>query len=314
MNKVLVAQKTDPSVLEIIKPYAEVVTIQEGSKEDFIDKIADCQAVLVGTWIKVTEEIMDAAKKLKVISRTGVGVDSVDVDAATKRGIYVLNTPGANAITVAEHSLAMMVSLAKHIVFLDDQVRSDNFKARRLNLPTDLDGKTLGIIGYGTIGNLLAEKCKAAFNMEILAYDPFVTNWPSWVKTTNQTDDIFSHSDFVSLNIPATPETKNLVCERTLSLMKPSAFLINTARGEVLNEDDLYHCLKENKIAGAGLDVFEKEPPDPNNKLFTLPNIILTPHTGALTKECSVRVAKCAAQGIADYLQGKEPAHIFNPF
>ena len=311
-NKVLIAQKTHPDVLAILTPHAETVSIREGDADDLLAKIVDCRAVLLGTWLRFTAEYMDAAKELKVISRTGVGVDSVDVEAASKRGIYVLNTPGANAVTVAEHALAMIISLAKYIVFLDGQVRNDSFKSRRLYLPVDLDGKTLGVIGFGAIGRLLAEKCRLAFNMEVLAYDPFVSEWPDWVQPARLMDDIFIHSDFVSLHMPLTEETKNIIGERTLSLMKSSAFLINTSRGEIVDEDALYEFLKENKIAGAGLDVLKKEPPDPDDKLLSLPNVILTPHTGALTRECSLRVAKCAAQGIADYFQGKTPAHIVN--
>ena len=310
--KVLIAQKTHQDVLKILEPHAEIVTIKEGDVEDLRTKIVDCQAILLGTWLPFTAELMDVAKELKVISRTGVGVDSVDVEAATNRGIYVLNTPGVNAITVAEHALALMISLAKAIVFLDGQVRNDSFKARRLNLPIDMDGKTLGLIGFGAIGHMLAEKSRLAFNMDVMAFDPFVTNWPDWVKVAGQPEEIFESSDFISLHMPLTDDTKNIVNRKTLSLMKPTAYLINTSRGGTVDEEALYEFLYEKKIAGAGLDVFEKEPPDADDKLLTLPNVILTPHTGALTKECAQRVAKCAAQGIADYFQGKTPEYIYN--
>lgn len=312
MNKVLIAQKTHPDALAILEPHAELVTIKEGDVGDLKSKIADCQAILLGTWLRFTEELIDGARSLKVISRTGVGVDSIDIEAATKRGIYVLNTPGANALTVAEHALALIVALSKYVVFLDQQVREDSFKARRLNLPVDLDGKTLGVVGFGAIGRQLAEKCRAAFNMEALVYDPFVAQLPDWARAAKTIEEVFEKADFVSLHMPLTDETKNMVNARILSLMKPTAFLVNTSRGEVIDEAALYECLKEKKIAGAGLDVFQKEPPDPGNKLFTLSNVILTPHSGALTKECTLRVTKCAAQSIADFFQGKTPAHIFN--
>ena len=312
MGKVLIAQKTHPDVLAILAPHAELVTIREGDADDLRGKIADCQAILLGTWLRFTADIMDAAPSLKVISRTGAGVDSVDVAAATQRGIRVLYTPGANALTVAEHALTMIAALAKHVVFLDQQVRGDSFKARRLNLPVDLDGKTLGVAGFGAIGRQLAEKCRAAFNMEALVYDPFVTQLPDWAQAAKTIDEIFEKADFISLHMPLTEETRNMVNARVLSLMKPTAFLVNTSRGEVIDEEALYECLSGKKIAGAGLDVFQKEPPDPGSKLLELPNVILTPHSGALTKECSMRVAKCAAQGIADFFQGKTPAHVFN--
>jgi len=312
LNKVLVAQKAPQEALAILEPYAEIVRIREGDVDDLRDKIVDCQAVLLGTWLSFTAELMEIAKKLKIISRTGVGVDSVDVAAATVRGIYVLNTPGVNSITVAEHALGLMIALAKYIVFLDQQVRNGLFKARRLNLPSDLNEKTVGVVGFGAIGRILAEKCRLAFNMNVLVYDPFVSEWPDWVQPTKDVEEVFKHSDFISLHIPLTEQTKNIINEHSLSLMKPTAFLINTSRGGLVNEAALYACLNEKKIAGAGLDVFEKEPIPQDDQLLTLPNVVVTPHSGALTRECAQRVALCAAQGIADYFQGKTPAHIYN--
>ena len=312
LNRVLVAQKAPPEALAILEPHAEIVSIREGDVDDLRDKIVDCQAVLLGTWLPFTSELMEIAKRLKVISRTGVGVDSVDVAAATERGIYVLNTPGVNSITVAEHALALMIALAKYIVFLDQQVRNGFFKSRRLNLPGDLNEKTLGIVGFGAIGRILAEKCHLAFNMNVLAYDPFVAEWPDWVQPAKDIEEVFKHGDFISLHSPLTEQTKNIINKHSLSLMKPTAFLINTSRGGLVDEAALYTWLNEKKIAGAGLDVFKKEPIPQDDLLLTLPNVIVTPHSGALTRECTLRVATCAAQGIADYFQGKPPAHIYN--
>jgi D-3-phosphoglycerate dehydrogenase len=311
-KKILIAQKAHPEIIEMLKPHGELVTIRENNQEDLLDKIVDCEVVLLGTWIRFTSEIMDMAKNLKIISRTGVGVDSVDVEAATKRGIMVLHTPGANALTVAEHALTLIAALSKHIVFLDHQVRRGEFNARRLYLPDDLDKKTLGIIGFGAVGRILAAKCNLAFDMKILAYDPYVSRWPDWVGVVDEMEDIFRKSDYISLHLPLTKDNYNVVDSKMLSLMKPSAFLINTARGEIVDEKALYEALKGNKIAGAGLDVFKQEPPGLDCKLLTLPNVILTPHSGALTKECSIRVAKRAANGIIDYLQGETPAYLYN--
>jgi len=311
-KKILIAQKTNPEILEMLKPYAQLVFIKENDKEDLLDKIVDCQGILLGTWVKFTGEIMNKAKELKVISRTGVGIDNVDIQEATRRGIMVLHTPGANALTVAEHALALILALSKHIVFLDKQVREGKFNARRLYLPEDLEGKTLGVVGFGAIGQLLAKKSRMAFDMEIIAYDPFVSCWPDWIRVASSMEEIFKKSDFVSLHIPFTKENHHIVDEKMLSLMKPTAFLINTARGELVNEKALYEALKDKKIAGAALDVFEKEPPDMDNKLLTLSNIILTPHSGALTKECTLRVAKKAARGLIDVLEGKIPEAVYN--
>ena len=312
MTKILVAQKVHPSIIQMLEPYAQVVTIKENDRDDLLEKIVDCEGVLLGTWIRFDASIMDKGKKLKVISRTGVGVDSVDIKEATRRGIMVLHTPGANASTVAEHALALMVALAKRLLFLDKQVREGEFKARRLYLPEDVNNKTLGIVGFGAIGRTLATKCDLAFNMEILAYDPFVCCWPGWVNAVSRMEDIFKKSDFISLHLPFTKENQNIVDAKMLSYMKSTAFLVNTARGEIIDEEALYEVLKENKIAGAGLDVFKEEPPDKKNKLLTLPNVILTPHSGALTKECTLRVAEEAVSGIIDYIKDRTPEHVYN--
>jgi D-3-phosphoglycerate dehydrogenase len=309
----MIAQKTHPEVMEFLGRQAETVAVREGDAGDLRAKIAGCQAVLLGTWLKFTAELMDAAGgALKVISRTGAGVDNVDMEAATKRGIFVLNTPGVNAATVAEHAMALIVSLAKYIVFLDQQVRAGSYGARRMNLPVDLEGKTLGVVGFGAVGRLLAEKCKSAFNMRTLAFDPYITQYPEWAHNAGRLEEIFTNSDFISLHVPLTDQTRHLINATTLSLMKPTAFLINTSRGGIVDEDALYDYLNDKKIAGAALDVLENEPPGPGDRLLSLPNIILTPHTAALTGECSLRVAMCAARGIADYFEGKMPAYIYN--
>ena len=311
-SKILVAQKVHPSITQMLEPYAQIVTIKENDRKDLLEKIVDCEGILLGTWIKFDGKIMDKAKKLKVISRTGVGVDSVDIKAATKRGIMVCHTPGTNALTVAEHALALIVALAKHLVFLDQQVREGEFKARRLYLPEDVDKKKLGIVGFGAVGRTLAAKCRLAFDMEVIAYDPFVLCWPDWVGVVDHMEDIFKKSDFISLHLPLTKENHNVVDAKMLSYMKPTAFLVNTARGEIIDEEALYEVLKEKKIAGAGLDVFKEEPPEEDNKLLTLPNVILTPHSGALTKECTLRVAKRAVSGIIDYIEGRTPEYVYN--
>lgn len=312
MMKVLFTQVANPKALEYISKYAEAVVIKEGNLDELKLHLKDSSAIILGTWIKFTEELMNAAPKLKVISRTGAGVDNVDVKAATKKNILVLNTPEANSISVAEHTVSLILALAKSVVFLDDQVRKGNFSSRRLYLPVDLQEKTIGLVGCGRIGLMVAEKCRLAFNMKVIAYDPFITIAPAGIKLVNSIEEIFIQSDFISLHIPLIESTRNIVNEKLLSLMKSTAYLINTARGGIIDEKALKEKLQKKEIAGAALDVFSKEPPDLSDELFHLDNIILTPHTAALTKECTARVAMEAVQGVVDFIQGRSPKFVYN--
>lgn len=311
MEKVVLAQKTDESVAAYLSGHCELVFCKEGDSEDLRRVLSDAVAVVLGTWVKFTKEFIDAAPKLKVISRTGAGVDNVDFDYARQNGILVLNTPRANRISVAEHTIAMICALSKHFNFLDKKVREGEFGTRRLYLPTDIDGKTLGMVGCGAIAAEVAKKCTLAFNMKVIGYDPHITAAPENIGLCSTLEEIFRQSDYVSLHLPLTPKTDGLVGEDLLNLMKPTAFIINTARGGIIDENALYTALKSRRIAGAGLDVFADEPLPKGSKLAELDNLLLTPHTAALTKECALRVAMCAAQGVVDYLQGKTPEFIF---
>ncbi|MDK2809839.1 MAG: D-3-phosphoglycerate dehydrogenase / 2-oxoglutarate reductase [Petroclostridium sp.] len=312
MKKVLLAQPIHSAAMDLLKQYTQVVLIKEGNMDEFKEHLKDTYAVILGTSVKFTSDLMDIAPELKVISRTGVGVDNVDVKAATQRGIYVLNTPEANSLSVAEHTVMMICALAKHAIFLDNQLRNNNYGVRRLYLPVDLQGKILGLVGCGRIGTMVAQKCIKAFDMNVIAYDPVLKVAPEEITLAESIDEVFQTADFISLHIPLVESTRNLVNERLLSLMKPSAFLINTARGGIVDEKALIAKLKEKKIAGAALDVFLKEPPDPADELLTLPNIILTPHTAALTQECTARVAMEAVKGVIDFIQGKTPRFVYN--
>lgn len=312
MKKVVIAQKTDPQIVAMLAERAEVVQVAEGSVEDLKEKLNGAYAVLLGTWVKFTAELMDISPALKVISRTGVGVDNVDIEAATSRGIMVLNTPTANAVSVAEHAVTLMLALAKQLFFLDGSIRNDNFKARRLNLPIDVDGKTLGLIGCGGIGRLVALKCRLAFNMRVLGYDPYLKTAPEGIELVTSLDELYRQADVISIHLPLTPETKGMINAATLATFKPGAILINTSRGGIVNEAALAEALNNGTIGGAGLDVFEKEPVAMDSPLLQARNLIMTPHSAALTRECVVRVAQAAATGIIDAIEGREPPAVFN--
>jgi len=311
MNKVILTKKISDKNLEMLKEVAEVVSVPEGDIGALSALLKDANAVVLGTSFKFTAELMDCAPELKVISRTGVGVDNVDVKAATQRGILVLNTPEANSISVAEHTVALIAGISKQLVFMDSELRKGNFKVRRKEIAVDMAGKTLGLIGCGRIGKMVAQKCINAFDMKVIGYDPYPVQCEE-IKLCETMEEVFGKADYISLHIPLIESTRNLVGERLLSLMKREAYLINTARGGIVDEKALAKKLRNNEIAGAAIDVFANEPPENTNELLELPNIILTPHSAALTRECTERVAYEAVKGVVDYLEGKTPRFVFN--
>jgi len=275
------------------------------------------QGVILRTGVFFSKELMSQADELQVISRTGAGVDNVDVAAATRMGILVTVVPGANTRSVVEHALTLILALMKQIPLMDREVRRDNFAIRFKNLPRDLYGKTLGLVGLGRIGSELARVCRQAFDMHILAYDPYVASGTmaavkGWVEFCDL-EKLFREADVISLHIPFSPETQKMIGPQQLGRMKPEAFLVNTSRGGVLDEAALVQCLKERRIAGAGLDVFAREPLPEDSPLKGLDNVILTPHTAALTRECVARVAVEAAKATLDVFQGKKPDGLVNP-
>ncbi|MGE5576100.1 MAG: hydroxyacid dehydrogenase [Syntrophothermus sp.] len=314
-KKVLIPQPIHASGMAILEPDFEVRVGPDASLETLLREIEDADALLIRT-APVPREAILGAKKLKIIARHGVGVDNIDVRAATERKIPVAYTPNANMLSVAEHVLAMMAALAKLLPQYDKATRQGNFEIRNSYRAVDLDGKTLGIVGLGRIGSLLARKASLGFNMKILGFDPMLSAEKiagMGVQPVESLDELLRQSDFVSLHVPLTPETKGLIGVRQLALMKPSAFLLNAARGGVVDEQALYDALKRNAISGAGLDVFQDEPVPVDNPLLSLDNIIVTPHSAALTAECVVRMATGAAQAISDALKGKRPEFIINP-
>ena len=275
------------------------------------------RAIVLRTGIKITRELLAYPNELMMISRTGAGVDNVDIPAATEQGIIVTSSIGVNTTSVAEHALALILALFKQLFRLDGEVRKGNFAIRYKNLPQDLRGKTIGIVGFGRIGSSIAHACHAIFAMKVLAYDALLTDlqkeqYREWVTFTDL-PGLCRNSDVISIHTPLTHETEKMFDRWFFSGMKKTAFIINTSRGGVINEADLIRALKEGVIAGAGLDVFEQEPIQPGNELLSLPNVILTPHTAALTEECVTRMAVAGAQRVVDLLQGFIPENVANP-
>lgn len=304
MAKVLVSDPIDQVGIDIISQVAQV-DVKIGLPEaELINIIPEYDALMVRSQTKVTKEIIEAGSQLKIIGRAGVGVDNIDVPAATRKGIIVVNSPEGNTIAAAEHALAMMMSLSRYIPSANDSVKAKKWD-RKSFVGTEVYKKTLGVVGLGKIGSHVA-KVARTMGMKILAYDPFISQ-----ERADQLgcrlvdlDLIFSESDYITLHIPKTPETANLINAQTLAKMKPTTRIINCARGGIIDEEALYEALKEGKIAGAALDVFASEPLGESKLRELGEKIILTPHLGASTAEAQVNVALDVAEQIRDVLLG----------
>lgn len=308
-HKILIPQAISPIGIEYLESHGCLVDMGCGTDEaEMIRRGQDCDGLLARTE-RISGNFLRSCKKLKVIGRHGVGVNNIDLQAAKSLGIRVTVTPTANSNTVAEHAMALICALSKELVFFDSAIRNNQFNLRNQKLVSDLRGKTLGIIGCGNIGRLLASKAKFGFEMNVVGYDPFIPEerFETFIRYEPEMDHLLQTSDFISLHLPATKDTYKLIGSSQFSMMQPSAFFINVARGEIVDETALFDALKRGVIAGAGIDVYDPEPPLPDNPLFGLPNCILTPHNAALSHEAMNRMALHAAMGIVSVLNGEEP-------
>lgn len=306
--KILITEPIAAEAMEFLKNNRyEVKLASDISEANLILEAEDCDAILVRMAV-ITENIMRAGNKLKVISKFGVGVDNIDIETASKLGIQVTNSPESNKNTVAEYTLGLILALSKHFFLYDRELKTGNFQIRT-TLGFDVHGKVLGIVGTGSIGRLVAEKAAAGFGMKVIAYQrhPNLKSTDE-IQCTDNLDYLLKNSDYVSLHVPLNDSTKKLLGKREFSLMKPDAFLINTARGEVIDNSALFSALSENKIAGAAIDVFEGEVPAKDNPLFKLHNVIVTPHTAAHTHEAVKRMSMHSALGVHEVLSGKAPS------
>ena len=317
-NIVLLPQPIETEAVEVLeKSNVDVLTAREPKPETVGPLMKEARAVVLRTGIRITRELLAYPNELMMISRTGAGVDNVDIPAATEQGIIVTSSIGVNTTSVVEHALALILALFKQLFLMDGEVRKGNFAIRYKNCPTDLRDKTLGIVGFGRIGSLIAQACNTVFAMKIFAYDALLTeaqrqSYREWVTFTDL-PDLCRRSDCISIHTPLTRETEKMFDRKFFSGMKKTAFIINTSRGGVINEADLIEALKGGVIAGAGLDVFENEPLQPGNGLLSLKNVILTPHTAALTEECVTRMAVAGAERVVDMFNGFIPDNVANP-
>ena len=300
--KVLISDNISQKCIDILKNAGLAVDVKVGMKpEELKASIGEYHGLVIRSATKVTSEIIDAARNLKVIGRAGSGLDNVDKVAATKKGIVVMNTPGGNTITTAEHTIAHIVSLARLIPQATISMKTGKWEKKKF-MGVELFNKTLGVIGIGNIGSQVAKRMQA-FGMNVIAYDPFLSEDTANTMGVEKVDikELFKRSDFITIHTPLTPETKYLINKKSIRIMKDGVRIINCARGGIINETDLYDAIVSGKVAGAALDVFEKEPPE-NNPLLSLDNFICTPHLGASTKEAQENVAVAVAEQIVDYL------------
>jgi len=325
MDKILLVEHIHPGGEALLESRAQIVQPQPQNAIGILDIIGPCDGLVVRN-TKITRQILEAAPRLRVIGRHGVGYDTIDIAAATEMNIPVVYTPAANTESVAEIALGFIICLGRKLVqahsamqseqLLSDTVTLSVMSQKRGLANADLRGKVLGVIGVGRIGSLLSRKAIAAFEMQVLGYDPYVdasTLAGYGVRKWDRLEDMLPQCDFVTLHCPGGAETRHMINERTLALMKPGACLLNTARGTVVHEAALIQALKTGRIAGAATDVYDPEPPRPGSPLLHMDNVIVTPHYCAMTEESLYNMATMVAQGVLDALKGKRPEYLVNP-
>jgi D-3-phosphoglycerate dehydrogenase len=279
---------------------------------EFVNALKKVDAVLCGNDLVVNDDVLDMAPRVKAIAKIGAGLDTVDIQAATRHRAVVFHTPGANNQAVADHTFALILNVARKIIYCDRSLRENRWEHTNV-MGLEIWQKTLGLIGLGAIGRCVALRAKG-FQMKVVAHDPF---WPTEFAEEQgiekvEIEELLKISDIISIHVPLIPETQSMINERTLSIMKPSAILINAARGGIVNETDLYHALKKKVIAGAGIDVFENEPPS-GSPLLELDNVVLTPHTAAFTFEGMNNMSVGVVEQLIEYYQGNQPIYTVNP-
>ncbi|GEJ58039.1 phosphoglycerate dehydrogenase [Anaeromyxobacter diazotrophicus] len=311
--RVLVADDLSSEGVALLQQAGLTVDVRVGLPPAELERvIGEYDALAVRSATQVTARLLERATRLKVVGRAGVGVDNVDLEAATRRGVVVMNTPGGSSTTVAELTLAHMLALARHVAQATASVKAGRWEKKKFQ-GRELAGKTLGVVGIGNIGSIVVARC-LAMKMRVVAYDPFISADAAAQLGVTQValEDLWPQADVISLHVPLTEQTRNLVDAATLRRMKKGALLVNCARGGVIDERALAEALASGHLGGAALDVFEKEPPPPDHPLLALDGFICTPHLGASTEEAQAAVAVAIAQQLAAYLTRGEVKNAVN--
>ena len=300
--KVVVAEKISSSAVDLLREPRWTVVTSDQLDGKLAAQLESADALIVRSAVQVNAELLEHARKLRVIGRAGVGVDNIDLDAATRKGIAVMNTPGANAIAVAEHTLALMLAMARHIGRANELMHAGKWEKKSLQ-GTELRGKTVGIVGLGRVGMEVARRARA-FGMEVVAHDPFVSTAVAKEQGIRMAklEEVYAAADYLSLHVGLTPQTAGMINAESLKKMKPGVRLVNCARGELIDEAALAQGLKQGRVAGAALDVFAEEPPK-NSPLTAIENVILTPHIAGSTFEAQEAVGYQIAQQVKEYLK-----------
>src|SRR6266851_1810465 len=300
--KVVVAEKISSSAVDLLREPRWTVVTPEQIEGKLAAHLESADALIVRSAVQVNAELLEHAHKLRVIGRAGVGVDNIDLDAATRKGIAVMNTPGANAIAVAEHTLALMLAMARHIGRANELMHAGKWEKKSLQ-GTELKGKTVGIVGLGRVGMEVAKRARV-FGMEVVAHDPFVSTAVAKEQGIRMAklEEVYAASDYLSLHVGLTPQTAGMINAASIKKMKPGVRLVNCARGELIDETALAQALKQGRVAGAALDVFTEEPPK-NSPLTAIENVILTPHIAGSTFEAQEAVGYQIAQQVKEYLK-----------
>jgi len=303
-HKVLISDKLAPEGVTILEREADLeVDVRTDLKPDELSSIlGSYDALVIRSGTKVTAKLLESAERLRVVGRAGIGVDNVDVEAASKRGIVVMNTPGGNNVTTAEHTISMMLALARHIPQACASLRAGEWR-RGDFVGTEIYGKTLGVVGIGNIGSIVADRARG-LRMKVIAYDPFITKEAAGRLGIElvSLEDLYARSDFISVHTPLTPDTEGLIGQKAFDSMKTGVRIVNCARGGIIDESALEAAVEAGKVAGAALDVFREEPPPADHPLLRLPQVIATPHLGASTDEAQLNVAIAVAEQVRDYL------------
>jgi D-3-phosphoglycerate dehydrogenase len=303
MKRILISDNLSEKGIEILRNTQGIqVDVDTNlSKDKLIEKIKDYNGLAIRSATKVTSDVIDAAENLQVIGRAGIGLDNVDIGAATKKGIVVMNAPEGNTTTTAEHAISMMLALTRKVPQATISLKAGKWEKKKF-MGREVFNKTLGVVGLGKIGSIVADRAKG-LKMDVIAYDPFISKGRVSEMGIEQVslDELFARSDYITLHIPLNEETSGLINTESFKKMKDGIMIINCARGGIVNEKDLYDAIKSKKVAGAALDVFEKEPPG-DNPLFDLDEVICTPHLGASTDEAQKNVTVDIAEQMINYL------------
>ncbi|GAB5491066.1 MAG: hypothetical protein Phog2KO_12810 [Phototrophicaceae bacterium] len=314
MITVLIPDNVDQKAIDLLGKYDGLEVLAPGklSQDDLIAQVGSANALIIRSGVKITPEVFEAAPNLKAIARAGVGVDNIDLEAATKHGVVVMNTPGGNTISTAEHTFGLMLALARHLPQGNSSLNEGRWD-RKKYVGVELKGKTLGLLGFGRIGQAVAIRAKA-FEMHVIAYDPFLIDdvFVNLGVERVDTDALYARADFITLHAPATEDTNGMINSDSIAKMKDGVRIVNAARGVLINDADLALGLESGKVAGVALDVYVEEPPAAEHPLLKFDNVINTPHLAASTTDAQVTVAVEAAELIADALLNQNYTNVVN--